>query len=120
VGIAANVSVEDVEWKLCKNCGGNDPKGEMLVKRRKAHTCAVCGDVMVNTDHSQCRQQRQKEVDAFRTPVAQIVSRIDPVVLRIPKSRSDEKRKKKKKRERRAKKERMVKTDLRTAFGEHL
>jgi hypothetical protein len=120
VGIAANVPTEDVEWKLCRNCGGNDPKGETLEKRRKAHTCAVCGDVMVNKDHSQCRQQRQQEVDAFRTPVAQIVSRIDPVVSRIPKSRSDEKRKTKKKRKRRAKKDRMVKTDLRTAFGEHL
>jgi hypothetical protein len=120
VGIAANVPTEDVEWKLCRNCGGNDPKGEALEKRRKAHTCAVCGDVMVNKDHSQCRQQRQQEVDAFRTPVAQIVSRIDPVVSRIPKSRSDEKRKTKRKRKRRAKKDRMVKTDLRTAFGEHL
>ena len=120
VGIAANVPTEDVEWKLCRNCGGNDPKGETLEKRRKAHTYSVCGDVMVNKDHSQCRQQRQQEVDAFRTPVAQIVSRIDPVVSRIPKSRSDEKRKTKRKRKRRAKKDRMVKTDLRTAFGEHL
>lgn len=35
-------------WDLCKNCGGSDPKGEMLEKRLKAHTYAVCGNLMVN------------------------------------------------------------------------
>jgi hypothetical protein len=120
IGIKADVPLEDIEWKTCRDCGGKDPKGEMLEKRRKAPICNVCGFLVRGNKHDGCKQQRIQQVEAQRTQAAHVISRFDPFVARKPKSLSDEKRKSKKMRRRRAKKERIVKINLEEAFGEHL
>ena len=106
--------------KTCSDCGGKDPKGEMLEKRRKAPICSFCGLLVRGNKHDGCKQQRIEQVEAQRTQAARVISRFDPLTKRKLKSLSDEKRKSKKLRRRRAKKDRIVKVNLEEAFGEHL
>ena len=120
VGMKADVPLDDIAWKTCSDCGGKDPKGEMLEKRRKAPICSFCGLLVRGNKHDGCKQQRIEQVEAQRTQAARVISRFDPLTKRKLKSLSDEKRKSKKLRRRRAKKERIVKVNLEEAFGEHL
>ena len=42
VGVRAETPVKEVQWSKCAKCGGEDPAGEKLVKRRQASLCPVC------------------------------------------------------------------------------
>ena len=75
VGIDAATPLDDVEWKKCSACGGADPEGEMFVKRRKVSTCQVCGKRLRDGNHKTCKQAKEEEVAAFRTPPATVVSK---------------------------------------------
>lgn len=75
VGIDAATPLDEVEWSKCSACGGADPEGEMLVKRRKVSTCQVCGKRLRDGDHKACKQAKEEEVAAFRTPPATVVSK---------------------------------------------
>jgi len=69
VGIAADADVGALAFRLCAHCGGNDPKGDALVKKRKASTCPVCNKLKKGHDHSQCKGAKEAAADSFRTPI---------------------------------------------------
>lgn len=102
VGIDAATPLGQVEWKRCTACGGADPEGEMLVKRRKVATCRVCGKRLRKGNHKACKQAKEEEVAAFRTPPALVVSKREhPSVWRkifVPSKEKRAKRKGRKKR----------------------
>lgn len=75
VGIAADYPTDKVEWARCSRCGGADPEGEMLVKRRKVATCIECGQRLRGLDHSKCQAAMADQSASFRTPVAKLVSK---------------------------------------------
>src|SRR3990167_3922090 len=73
VGYAADTEISDIKWGKCGECGGADPEGEMLQKRRKVACCAVCGKRRKGFDHSHCKAQRVEEAATFRTPSAVVI-----------------------------------------------
>ena len=77
VGIAADYPMDKVEWARCSQCGGADPEGEMLVKRRKVATCVECGQRLRGLDHNRCQTSMADQSANFRRPVAEVVSRRD-------------------------------------------
>ncbi len=79
VEINADTPTDKVEWSTCSQCGGADPEGEILVKRRKVATCIVCGKHKRGSDHAQCKQDKAQQAAAFRTPKATLVSRRDHI-----------------------------------------
>jgi hypothetical protein len=79
VGMLAETPTNKVEWSTCSKCGGADPEGEGLVKRRKVATCIVCGRRKRGSDHTQCKQDKAQQAAAFRTPKATLVSRRDHI-----------------------------------------
>ena len=119
VGYPADKPMESIQWAKCVNCGGADPKGEVLEKRRKKPTCTVCGKLLQGNSHAACNEQRQAAAGAFRTPAATVISRSHPTVRRKEKQRSDQKRKNRKGRKRRGKRERVIRRSLVDMFGEH-
>jgi hypothetical protein len=82
VGIAADTPLEQVQWEKCTQCGGADPTGEMLQKRRKPPTCTACGKRIGRADHSACKQVRVSEANSYRTPMARVVDRQESIVSR--------------------------------------
>lgn len=75
VGIDAATPMEEVTWSRCANCDGADPEGEMLVRRRQVAKCRVCGKRRRDNDHASCKQLKEDEVEAFRTPPAIVLSK---------------------------------------------
>lgn len=69
VGIAADADVGALTFRLCASCGGADPKGDSLSKKRKAPTCPVCNKLKKGHDHSQCKEAKEAAADSFRTPI---------------------------------------------------
>ena len=119
VGYPADKATESIQWAKCANCGGADPKGDALEKRRKKPTCTVCGKLLKGNSHAACKEQRQAAAGAFRTPAATLISVFHPTVRRKEKQRSDEKRKNRKGRKRRGKSGRITRRSLVDLFGEH-
>jgi hypothetical protein len=112
VGIDAATPLDEVEWKKCSACGGADPEGEMLVKRRKVSLCRVCGKRVRDGNHKACKQAKEQEVAAFRTPPAVIMSKREhPSVLRKIFVPSTEKRAGRKGRKKRKHKSTVVSTE---------
>ena len=103
IGIAAQTPVEEVEWgQLCGNCGGVDPQGESLEKRRKPALCEFCGQRRRRIDHSMCKQRKEDEVEKHRTPRAVVLSTTsNATTWRKPLTLSQEKRKLRKPRRKR-------------------
>jgi len=102
VGIAATTSVEEVAWSRCTACGGADPEGEMLQKRRGVSLCRVCGKRIRGLDHAACKTAKESEVAAFRTPAAHVLSKREhATILRKPFTPSKDKRAKRVGRKRR-------------------
>lgn len=122
VGIEADKPLEEVEWQTCANCGGSDPKGEMLVKRRKAPTCNFCGKRTKRLKkgeadpHAKCKEERNKEALEHLTPAAEVLERFDHPICRKEKMRSDEKRKARTGRKRRGKRKRVTNSGLAEAL----
>jgi hypothetical protein len=77
VGMDASMPMDEVEWSKCGNCGGADPEGESVVKRRKVATCSKCGLRVRGIDHAQCKLDKAQGAAAFRTPKATLLSRRD-------------------------------------------
>ena len=102
VGIEAVTPLEDVSWSLCSSCGGSDPKGKMLVKRRKVACCPVCGARKRDLDHSACKVKKAEMAKKFITPRAQVIKERHPLTPRkkldAPKAKRQARKKKKRKR----------------------
>lgn len=79
VGNDEAAPLDEVEWRKRSAHGGADPEGEMLVKRRKVASCQVCGKRVRSGDHKACKQVKEQEVAAFRTPPAVILSKREHV-----------------------------------------
>jgi hypothetical protein len=109
VGIEVDTPLDQVAWSKCRNCNGNDPEGEMLVKRRKAQVCSVCGQRKRGLDHRQCQQRKVQQATEFRTPKATLVSTVaHGSVARKKNSLAGEKRAKRRPRKLRKRKGRRV------------
>ena len=103
VGYDATASLDIVDFSQCKECGGADPAGKSLKKRRKAPVCRVCGQRIKGIDHSQCKLDMEVDEANFRTPAA--VERATRAHLDVPKKNfapTKEKRTKRKLKRRRS------------------
>jgi len=96
VGYRVDVSANEIEWSKCKNCGGDDPEGDILNKRRKVQSCVVCGKRIKGFDHKNCKAQRVEEATTFRTPKAVVISQLHHQVGRKIADPAKEKRSKRK------------------------
>ncbi len=101
VGYAANMALRAVAWKQCSDCGGADPEGEMLQKRRKTPMCVVCGQRRKGFDHSDCQQQKATAAASFRTPKAQLLGFAEHPIRRKKETSARKKRKTRKVKKRR-------------------
>ena len=72
VGIEEDTPLDEISWSHCGKCGGKDPRGKMLKKRRKVGQCPVCFKRTRGGDHSMCRQERAKAAENFVTPMAEV------------------------------------------------
>ena len=70
VGIEEGTPLAQIEWSRCSQCGGKDPKGKMLKKRRKVAKCPVCFDRIRGKDHKKCREERTREAENYVSPAA--------------------------------------------------
>jgi hypothetical protein len=52
VSYPADTDIASIAWSKCGSCGGADPEGESLQKRRKVACCVVCGMQRKGNDHS--------------------------------------------------------------------
>ena len=67
MGIEADIDdVTTAAFTLCRTCGGADPIGEQLVKKRKVSTCTYCGLRVKGNDHLKCKEKREAVADEFR------------------------------------------------------
>ena len=66
--------LDQLQWVKCSQCGGDNPRGEMLVKKRKVSVCPSCGSRLRGIDHRRCREKMARDSAAFRTPPAKVVS----------------------------------------------
>jgi hypothetical protein len=120
VGYAANTAMHVVAFKQCRDCGGTDPEGEMLQKRRKVPLCAVCGRRRKGIEHSNCKQQKVTAASAFRTPTAQLVEFAEHPVRRKKEMSAREKRKTRKAKKRRKNRGTIISQARRHQLAQHL
>jgi len=84
VGIAASTPIDEVRFTKCANCGGTDPVGESLVKRRKIPSCSFCSKPKKGHDHSQCKALMVDAADSFRTPICKVVRQETNRIAYVP------------------------------------
>ncbi len=120
VGHPADTDIASIAWSKCGSCGGADPEGESLQKRRKVACCVVCGMRRKGNDHSECLKKRADEAAAFRTPPAVALSIHHHAIGRKVAKSAKKNRQGRKIRKRRKKSGRIVSQDQLHQLAKHL
>jgi hypothetical protein len=82
VGIDKDTDPLTLGFMTCTKCGGADPEGMTLEKKRKVPHCDFCHKPKKGNDHKHCKAAKEQAANAYRTPMCDVLqSSVHPVAF---------------------------------------
>lgn len=82
VGIDKDTDPLTLGFTTCTKCGGADPEGMTLEKKRKVPHCDFCHEPKKGNDHKHCKAAKEQAANAYRTPMCNVLqSSVHPVAF---------------------------------------